>query len=86
MRERRIKDIDDTFKALEEQKKLEAELKAQQAEMEKMQKIEEEQMKAAGGGGAPPPAPASRTGWRKVASVSPSAMAASVRENRPESR
>ena len=49
---RRIKDIDDTFKALEEQKKLEAELKAQQAEMEKMQKIQEEQMKAAGGGGS----------------------------------
>lgn len=54
---RRIKDIDDTFKALEEQKKLEAELKAQQAEMERMQKIQEEQAKAAGAAGAPPPAP-----------------------------
>ena len=54
---RRIKDIDDTFKALEEQKKLEAELKAQQAEMERMQKIQEEQLKQQGGGaGAPPPA------------------------------
>jgi len=53
---RRIKDIDDTFKALEEQKKLEAELKAQQAEMDRIQKQMEEQQKAQGGG-APPPAP-----------------------------
>jgi tetratricopeptide (TPR) repeat protein len=59
---RRIKDIDDTFKALEEQRKLEAELKAQMAEMEKMQKIQEEQMKAAGGGAAPAPAPAPAPG------------------------
>lgn len=64
---RRIKDIDDTFKALEEQKKLEEELKKQQAEMEKMQKQQEEQMKKfqeqQGGAGAAPaggaaPAPA----------------------------
>ncbi len=63
---RRIKDIDDTFKALEEQKKLEAELKAQQAEMEKMQKMQEEQMKKyeeqqkqqQGGAAAAPAAPA----------------------------
>jgi tetratricopeptide (TPR) repeat protein len=51
---RRIKDIDDTFKALEEQKKLEAELKQQMAEMEKQQKLMEEQMKQQGGGAAPP--------------------------------
>lgn len=57
---RRIKDIDDTFKAIAEQKALEEELKKQQAEMEKMQKQQEEQMKAAGGaaGAAPAPAPA----------------------------
>ena len=62
---RRIKDIDDTFKALEESKKLEAELKAQQAEMERMQKQQEEQMKKyeeeqkkQQGGGAAAPAPA----------------------------
>jgi len=61
---RRIKDIDDTFKALEEQKKLEAELKAQQAEMERMQKLQDEQMKKyqeeqqkqQGGAGAAPAA------------------------------
>lgn len=54
---RRIKDIDDTFKALEEQKKLEEELKKQVAEMEKQQKLMEEQQKQQGGGaGAPPPA------------------------------
>ena len=54
---RRIKDIDDTFKALEEQKKLEEELKKQQAEMERQQKLMEEQMKQQqGGAGAPPPA------------------------------
>lgn len=66
---RRIKDIDDTFKALEEAKKLEEELKKQMAEMERMQKQQEEQMKKfqeqqqqqggnppAGGGAAPPPA------------------------------
>ena len=58
---RRIKDIDDTFKALEEAKKLEEELKKQMAEMEKMQKAQEEQMKKfqeqqqQQGGGAPPP-------------------------------
>jgi len=67
---RRIKDIDDTFKALEEAKKLEEELKKQMAEMERMQKQQEEQMKKfeeqqkqQQGGGAPPaaggaPAPA----------------------------
>jgi tetratricopeptide (TPR) repeat protein len=59
---RRIKDIDDTFKALEEQKKLEAELKAQQAEMERIQKQMEEQQKAQGGGAAPAPAPAPADG------------------------
>lgn len=51
---RRIKDIDDTFKALEEQKKLEEELKKQQAEMEKQQKMMEEQMKKQQGGAAAP--------------------------------
>lgn len=54
---RRIKDIDDTFKALEEQKKLEEELKKAQAEMERQQKAMEEQMKKQGGGAAPPPPP-----------------------------
>jgi tetratricopeptide (TPR) repeat protein len=43
--QRRIKDIDDTFAALEQQKKMEAEVKAQQEEMEKQQKAMEEQMK-----------------------------------------
>jgi len=43
--ERRMKDIDDTFAALEQQKKMEAELKEQQAEMEKQQKAMEEQQK-----------------------------------------
>jgi tetratricopeptide (TPR) repeat protein len=61
--ERRMKDIDDTFAAIEQQKKMEAELKEQQAEMEKQQKAMEEQQKAqeaaaakggaAGGGAAP---------------------------------
>ncbi len=64
--ERRMKDIDDTFAAIEQQKKMEAELKEQQAEMEKQQKAMEEQQKAqeaaqkaqgGGGGGAPAPAP-----------------------------
>ena len=54
---RRIKDIDDTFKALAEAKKLEEELKIQMKEMERMQKIQEEQAKAAGAA-PPPPAPA----------------------------
>ena len=45
-RKRRIKDIDDTFAALEQQKKMEAELKEQQDEMEKQQKEMEEQQKA----------------------------------------
>ncbi|MGZ3429806.1 MAG: tetratricopeptide repeat protein, partial [Polyangia bacterium] len=44
--ERRMKDIDDTFAAIEQQKKMEAELKEQQAEMEKQQKAMEEQQKA----------------------------------------
>ena len=43
--QRRIKDIDDTFAALEQQKKMEAELKAQQEEMEKQQKAMEAQQK-----------------------------------------
>jgi len=43
--QRRIKDIDDTFAALEQQKKMEAELKEQQAEMEKQQKAMEAQQK-----------------------------------------
>jgi tetratricopeptide (TPR) repeat protein len=51
---RRIKDIDDTFKAIEEQKKLEIELKKQQEEMERQQKAMEEEMKKRGE--APPPA------------------------------
>lgn len=42
---RRIKDIDDTFRAIEEQKKLEEELRKQQAEMERQQKLMEEQQK-----------------------------------------
>ncbi len=49
---RRIKDIDDTFAAIEEQKKMEAETKKMQEEAEKMQKDMErqqaEQQKAAG--------------------------------------
>ncbi len=44
--ERRMKDIDDTFAAIEQQKKMEAELKEQQAEMERQQKAMEEQQKA----------------------------------------
>lgn len=64
--ERRMKDIDDTFAAIEQQKKMEADLKEQQAEMEKQQKAMEEQQKAqdaaakqGGGekGGTPAPAP-----------------------------
>ncbi len=51
---RRIKDIDDTFKAIEEQKKLEAELKKQQEEMERQQKLQDDQMKKSG---ATPEAP-----------------------------
>ena len=46
---RRVKDIDDTFKALEEQRKLEAELK-------KMQELEKQQQQQ--GGAAPAPEPA----------------------------
>ena len=41
--QRRIKDIDDTFAALEQQKKMEAELKQQQEEMEKQQREMERQ-------------------------------------------
>ena len=44
--ERRMKDIDDLFAAIEQQKKMEADLKEQQAEMEKQQKAMEEQQKA----------------------------------------
>lgn len=44
--ERRMKDIDEVFAALEQQKKMEAELKVQQAEMERQQKAMEEQQKA----------------------------------------
>ncbi|HEX6835181.1 MAG TPA: hypothetical protein VF334_01345, partial [Polyangia bacterium] len=62
--ERRMKDIDDTFAAIEQQKKMEAELKEQQAEMEKQQKQMEEQQKQqqqqqapSGGSAAPAPAP-----------------------------
>ena len=40
---RRIKDIDDTFAALEQQKQMEAELKKQQEEMERQQKEMERQ-------------------------------------------
>jgi tetratricopeptide (TPR) repeat protein len=42
---RRIKDIEDTFKAMEEQKRLEAELKKQQEEMQRQEKLMQEQMK-----------------------------------------
>lgn len=60
--ERRMKDIDEVFAAIEQQKKMEAELKAQQAEMEKQQKAMEEQQKAQEDaakkqGGTPAPAP-----------------------------
>lgn len=44
--ERRMKDIDEVFAAIEQQKKMEAELKVQQEEMEKQQKAMEEQQKA----------------------------------------
>jgi tetratricopeptide (TPR) repeat protein len=44
--ERRMKDIDEVFAAIESQKKMEAELKVQQDEMEKQQKAMEEQQKA----------------------------------------
>jgi Tfp pilus assembly protein PilF len=44
--ERRMKDIDDVFTAIEQQKKMEAEVKAQQEEMEKQQKAMMEQQKA----------------------------------------
>lgn len=54
---RRIKDIDDTFKALEEAKKLEEELKKQQAimeeQMKKAQQMEQQQMQQQGGAAAP---------------------------------
>ncbi len=43
--ERRMKDIDEVFAALEQQKKMEAEVKEQQAEMERQQKAMEEQQK-----------------------------------------
>lgn len=43
--ERRMKDIDEVFAAIEQQKKMEAELKVQQEEMEKQQKAMEEQQK-----------------------------------------
>lgn len=44
--DRRMKDIDEVFAALEQQKKMEAELKAQQEEMERQQKAMQEQQKA----------------------------------------
>jgi Tfp pilus assembly protein PilF len=44
--ERRMKDIDEVFAALEQQKKMEADLKVQQEEMERQQKAMEEQQKA----------------------------------------
>lgn len=65
--ERRMKDIDEVFAALEQQKKMEAELKEQQAEMERQQKAMMEQQKAqeaaaknggSGGDKAATPAPA----------------------------
>ena len=43
--ERRMKDIDEVFAALEQQKKMEAELKSQQEEMERQQKAMQEQEK-----------------------------------------
>jgi tetratricopeptide (TPR) repeat protein len=58
--ERRMKDIDDTFVALEQAKKMEAEAKAMQEEAERQQKQMEEQQKAqekaAGDKGAAPAA------------------------------
>lgn len=78
---RRIKDIDDTFKAMEEAKKLEEELKQQTKIMEEQMKKAEEQMKKQqeqmqqqqGGGAAPappaggaaPPPPAAPAGDKK---------------------
>ena len=55
--QRRIKDIDDTFTALEQQKKMEAEVKVQQEESERQQKALEEQQKAEAekAKNAPPP-------------------------------
>ena len=44
--ERRMKDIDDTFAAIEQQKKMEQELKEQQKVQEEQQKAQEEQQKA----------------------------------------
>src|SRR6185312_234630 len=44
--ERRMKDIDEVFAAIEQQKKMEAELKTQQEEMEKQQKAMQEQQAA----------------------------------------
>ena len=44
--ERRMKDIDDIFAAIEQSKKMEAEIKVQQEEMERQQKQMEEQQKA----------------------------------------
>lgn len=82
---RRIKDIDDTFKALEEQKKLEEELKKNMAEMEKLQKQQEEQMrqyeKSQQGGGGAAPAPA---GGAAPAGGTPPAPAAGAAAPAPE--
>jgi tetratricopeptide (TPR) repeat protein len=67
--ERRMKDIDDMFAALEAQKKMEAELKVQQEEMEKQQKQmmeqqkqQEDAAKAKGGAGAGAATPATPAG------------------------
>lgn len=71
--ERRMKDIDEVFVAIEQQKKMEADLKEQQAEMEKQQKQMEEQQKQqqqqqappGGGGGGAAAAPAPSGGAEK---------------------
>ena len=56
--QRRIKDIDDTFKAIEEQKKNEAEAKKLQEEADKMMQQQNAQNPPPpGGGAAPAPAP-----------------------------
>ena len=56
---RRLKDIDDTFKAIEEQKKLDEELKKmQELERQQQQQLQQQQGAAPGGAAAPAAAPA----------------------------
>jgi hypothetical protein len=83
--ERRMKDIDDMFAALEQQKKMEADLKVQQEEMEKQQKQMLEQQKQqedaakAGGGGAAAKPPAG--GAEKPADAKPPGGAGEEKSN-----